>query len=830
VLKAEINPHYFTSPIGTTTFYLQWGTAECIDGDGWGASCVQTQPAPPGTTLDSPPVDEAVTAQAVLSELAPETAYRYRFVAEGSGAPGEPVFGAGGVPGVEGTDAEVTTMSSASTLPPCSNDAFRLGSGGALRDCRAYELVSPLDKAGGDVQARLNLVYFEARADQASTSGDEVTFSAYRAFQDPESAPFSSQFLTRRDPAVGWQTEAISPPQEGEAFINPGLAIDNLYRAFAPDLSQSWLYTYTEPLLGPGAIAGEPNVYRRDNETATYQACTVTPPLSDQAETHGAQLQGFSESGDLAVFKIEGKLTADGSDQTKSGGRPINQVYACSYTGGVAEVRLVSALPSGEASDLENSAGGPANELFQFDQGRAASLDNAVAADGSKVFWTASAADDTEQPGALYLRLNPGAPPTVSGTCDVAEADKACTVQISAGPARLWTAAEDGSVAFFSDASGQLYEYRVATASTLPVAADVVGVLGASENGRRLYFISEADLAEGAVADEPNLYLYQRGVGNTFIAGLSELDAQQGDAVPSPGNSQPAWHTARVTPDGSAVVFMSNNAELAELVAEYDNTDQLTGLPAGEIYRFAIGEELSCISCNRTGQRPRGRQVQNKLGPNPILPVASMLPTWLNSLYAPRVVSADGTRIFFEAFEPLVARDTNGKADVYQWEAEGIGSCTATDSAYDPQSEGCVSLISSGTSTTDSQFVDASPEGDDVFIRTAAPLVDWDPGAIDIYDARVGGGFSAPSLPPNPEDECKGESCAPPVRPIPPPAIPPTTAPGDGNVRQPKPKTCPKGKRKVKRNGKVSCVKAKKQNRKAKKGNDKARQTRSADR
>ena len=96
----------------------------------------------------------------------------------------------------------------------------------------------------------------------------------------------------------------------------------------------------------------------------------------------------------------------------------------------------------------------------------------------------------------------------------------------------------------------------------------------------------------------------------------------------------------------------------------------------------------------------------------------------------------------------MVATDTNSTAtDVYQWEAEGKGSCA--------KAGGCISLISSGRSTGGATFVDASADGADVFFITDDSLVARDPGAIDLYDARVGGGFSEPT-PPIP---CEGDAC-----------------------------------------------------------------------
>src|SRR5258708_14873273 len=93
---------------------------------------------------------------------------------------------------------------------------------------------------------------------------------------------------------------------------------------------------------------------------------------------------------------------------------------------------------------------------------------------------------------------------------------------------------------------------------------------------------------------------------------------------------------------------------------------------------------------------------------------------WETSLYPLHPLSEDGKRIFFESFEALVLADTNGKADVYQWEQAGSGDCKEGDAAYVKASGGCVSLISSGKSAADSEFIDASATARDAFFTTAA--------------------------------------------------------------------------------------------------------------
>jgi hypothetical protein len=244
----------------------------------------------------------------------------------------------------------------------------------------------------------------------------------------------------------------------------------------------------------------------------------------------------------------------------------------------------------------------------------------------------------------------------------------------------------------------------------------------------------------------------------------------------------------------------------------FDNTDAAKGKPDVEVFTYEAGGALRCVSCNPSGGRPVGREMGR-----PYLPVrasdvetgvfaAAYIATWEHPLYASNVLSDDGGRLFFNSNDALLPRDTNGAQDVYEWEAPGSGSCTKASSSYKPSNGGCLYLISSGESSFESEFWEASPDGDDVFFTTEESLLPQDPGLFDLYDARVGGGFAQPIV----KEPCEGEACQSP--PPPPPFGTPasSTFSGPGDPKPQSPKRCRKGKRKVRRHGKVRCVKKKK--------------------
>jgi hypothetical protein len=206
---------------------------------------------------------------------------------------------------------------------------------------------------------------------------------------------------------------------------------------------------------------------------------------------------------------------------------------------------------------------------------------------------------------------------------------------------------------------------------------------------------------------------------------------------------------------------MSTSLALGERTAGYDNTDAVSGRPDAEVYLYDAtansgAGKLRCVSCNPSGVRPTGRELAEGSNGGVGIWGAARVPGFETELYQPRYLADDGKRVFFDSYDALALGDTNGKQDVYEWEAPGSGSCTSESSSYVAGSEGCLSLISSGRSPGDSEFLDASPTGSDVFFTTVEGLLPQDAGLIDVYDARVDGGFP----PPAPSAAgCEGEAC-----------------------------------------------------------------------
>jgi hypothetical protein len=556
----------------------------------------------------------------------------------------------------------------------------------ALPDSRAWELVSPVDKSGGAIAAPGAL--FGGGAIQAAAGGSAITYGSAGSFGAAQGAPPASQYVSRRD-ASGWSTENVSAPLASGSY---GDRPDGApYRLFSGDLGAGLLFggepcrgvpgcpSPAPPLTGSGAPSAYSTYYLRA-AGGSYLSLLSAADVDHSAvapEHFSVSLAAATADLSTVVLSSCAALTAEATEVAAGPGEcAAGKQNLYRWSGG--GLRLVNLLPG-------ESTGTPGARI-------AAPL-GAVSEDGSRVYFTAS------EDGLLYLREFGGQTRWVEESLP--------------GRATFQAASADGSVAFLT-VGGHLYRYLAATntAVDLTPGRKIAGVLGASADGARVYY-----------QDGGGLELWDEGTTRRVADGA---DASL------PSDYPPATGTARVSSDGHHLAFLS-----AAALAGHDNLDAGTGLPDTELYLYDAGpDELTCASCNPTGERPRGPAS---------IPGAEVNGSTV--AYRPRVLSADSRRLLFDSADRLVVADTDSRPDVYQWEAQGEGSCT--------RAGGCVDLISSGRSADAARFLDAGADGSDVYFLTGESLVPRDPGSIDVYDARVGGGLPEPQ-PPIP---CTGDAC-----------------------------------------------------------------------
>jgi hypothetical protein len=612
-----------------------------------------------------------------LYGLTPDTSYQVRMVVENS-------------LGVTSAEQTFRTLGVKSGSESCDNEQIRQEESAVyLPDCRAYEMVSPQDKNGGNLSAGF-----------ASTpDGSRLLSISGSSFLGAEGSFLVNTYVSNRGQA-GWATTNTS------AKLLGGLGLYN-YTSISTASRDGAVW-----IMSTRSWPAEPEWKNIFTINATGESEWITRPTQPNSVLADKYFAGSSADGTRIFFE---------STQNFGTGETFGQSQIWEWHNG--SVSLVSVMPNGSAAEVGATVGNGNNSVISKSTAAILGLREpyAVSASGKRVIFAADGAVSRD----LYLREDG------VRTIDITLSQKSGSVgeEIGGGSSPvLLGSATDGSRILFSSESeltddatlgGGIYRYDV-TSGTLEFLtpspngpAEVLGPAGFSEDGGRIYFVARAQLVSGkGQAGAPNFY-YADGSVIRFVATLSEDDRGDWEL----GSNAPL---VKLTPDGSYIAFPSTRS-----LTGYDQA----GRP--EIYRWALAsQDLTCVSCGPPGSRGSGEAA---LIASP--PGAEQSASYL----APRDFSADGQRVFFQTSAGLVPRDTNGLLDVYVWEA------------------GRAELISGGVSTRNSELVDNSENGNDVFFSTADDLVprDIDHGAKDIYDARVQGGL----VERDGAVECQGGDC-----------------------------------------------------------------------
>jgi DNA-binding beta-propeller fold protein YncE len=651
-------------------------------------------------------VGEGLTARAVwaaASGLGPGTTYHYRVVATNE------------LGTAYGPDQTFTTLTAEEAA--CPNELLRGGFAERLPDCRAYELVTLPPQTSTQFDASNRWAY----ASTVAADGEAVSLLTTEPLPG---APASGIYYVATRGAGGWLAQDIMPIESYEGVGCPEYAA---VFAYSSQLSRDVILdgggsraseeTPEDPEScnpeGRQIVSGEPvgyeNLLVRDNATGTYQLVNVAPPGVTPADAHFQ-----AASADLShVFFTETSPLAQGAQYG------VENLYEWDE----GAVRLVSVLPDGTAvpGSLAAETGTHEHEAV-------------VSSDGTHDIFTYG--------GALYDRID--------GQHTVQIDEKQGGSGVSGGGS-LQAATSDGSKVFFLDENKltpgstaetgkpgepDLYECEIVEQAgkltcklidlTVAKAGEHADVLRVTPLGRQdssyVFFVAKGVLAsntreftdsegktvvEGAEAGQQNLYLWN-GEKTTFVA--SGIDDNGTSGI------------EQTSPDGKWLAFESKKS-----LNGYDNVKP-NGFPADELFLYSAGSgshppTLACASCN-----PAGEAAGEEGG---VVPPARGFEGAFNMVLSRRLLT-DAGRVFFDAKEALVPSDTNGQLDVYEYES------------------GHVYLISSGTSSFESNLQGASESGRDVFFRSNQALVPQDvqEGMIVIYDARVDGGFPAPASPP----------------------------------------------------------------------------------
>jgi hypothetical protein len=638
-----------------------------------------------------------------VSGLEPESTYHWRFVAENDAGT------------VTASDQVFHTFAKDPEGDKCANAHTRQQTGTRLLlDCRAYELVSAANAGGYDVES--NLTVGEVPLISSPLVDGRLLYSLhYGSVPNIAGNPTDfghDPYLAVRDANGGWSTQYVGLPANGmadkEPYGSPLLGSDGGLTEFAFG---------GENICEPCFADGSSNIpLRRADGTIEKGMKGSQEPAGDPS---GKVSQPFSGDGSHLIFGSTSLFDSKGD--------PGGSIYDRDLTTGTTQV--ASTLPNGSTM-----TGGQVAELGVSSDGSRIVVAQKVGTDAkgnaywhpymhignspntvdlapgttNGVLWAGMSADGTKVFYATKDKLVGG---DGDNSADIYEADVS-----GSGPATLSLVSTNGVTPSNADGCAPTEEWNVASGGPNCGALPLAGGAGISANGS-VYFLSpeQLDGSEGE-ANEPNLYVRRPGQPTQFVATLDTAPIDNPAVLHALSQAEThSYGDFQVSADGRYALFSAARS--------------LTGYPNGGhylLYRYdAQEDELTCTSCPVTG----------------ITASASTFPPPYG------LGLTDDGLVFFTTDEQLVLRDTNNKADAYEWTENG-GEL------------GHQQLISSGSSPLNSSFLGASADGTDAFFFTHEVLTpeDENGNAVKVYDARASGGF--PFLPAAKpcaaSDECHG--------------------------------------------------------------------------
>src|SRR5690349_13843555 len=335
----------------------------------------------------------------------------------------------------------------------------------ALPDARGYEQASPTNKDGGDAVGTVALV-------KASPSGDGITFGSTFGMPGGKGAQAFPFFVGAREKEI-WSISGLLPP----AFTGERARVEG----WTPGFGQ--IFTKAERLFS-GA----------KDEAFLTQAPAGGPVTQITPYVKGAEFlyDGSSADGSVAIFEAGAALPPkEGEPPLEGALQGARNVYAWDReTGEVSLVSQLNTAAQSKAALPNGSSVGASPSDYHEDL-------HAVASSGA-VFLTALGS------GQLYERLNPTEPQSAMSGGKCLEAQKACTIHISAsektngkgvggvdpaGPLRatFQAASKDGTKALFT--SSEMLTNDANTGPEQPLASISRGPIGGGAAGVEAEFL-----------------------------------------------------------------------------------------------------------------------------------------------------------------------------------------------------------------------------------------------------------------------------------------------------------------------------------------------------
>jgi hypothetical protein len=634
-----------------THYHLEYVGQRQFEATGWAGAASTSEAA-----LEEHGGEPVDVVSEVFPGLTQGETYHYRFVASNTTS-GDPV--------VDGNEETLTvpTPAPGEAQAACPNEAFRTGPSARLPDCRAYEQVTPEEKGGS--QAAFSYVgALDFRGYLTSADGEHVFLHDPGVKWGSSPGPARDDYFFSRT-ASGWQMTSSKPVGEpGPADLEP--------EVFNPDLTQVGF----EAIWDTGPAKSPDHEFKVGPPGGPYQVVASIPSSQE------AVLVGESADGSKYVLESTDRTLAGHATGTTSG----EDLYELSE-GKASQLNVLGGAPGTPISTCGAKMAQYKEERLEVEPGRMEAgqevkVENAVSADGSRVFFNDNC---THQ---LYMRVN-GVETVDIGAYELLAANAqgtALALRNGAGEVVGYDA-ETGKIESPSGAvqasERELAELAIPVRHT-PEAGDPVA------DSRDSYFV-------GNVAGLPH---YREGYERQVFRYDSVEHVVECVSCASPFDPEPRF----------GAIFNGNNT-----VSDNNGNIPSTFAAAGSLAPPGVPFESLGGSAN-------GDFVFFDT-------VSALVPQDVDGEREPeRVYNTD--ELYSEEYSP--------SSDVYEWRKNGVDGCTRV--------QGCLSLITTGKGGFLNEFLGTDASGRDVFFTTDESLVPGDQDTeSDIYDARIDGGFAAPA-------------------------------------------------------------------------------------
>jgi hypothetical protein len=658
--------------------------------------------------------------------------------------------------------ASSVVVCSAASAAACGNETLRSSLGSSLLpECRAYEMVTPSYKAGFPFQLR-----------SFASDGEKIILGSPGAVDNPPASGggIEGNFYMSTRSADGWRLSSMMAPES--EFVEQTLPAS---AAEANDGMSLWKNR------APGQSARSEELYLRSAGGEYTRVGTLTPTEDTSTTTDFLQLADnpYAATSNYRHVVLGADDPANDYwpfDKTTGG----ESLYEYSGLNNVRPVLVAAKGPKvkdGEEEELTAVCGS------KLGGGAGGSSYNALSSDGEAIFFTLSPCVPEPGTDEVYARLH-GAmtSPVPAETVDVSARECGGAECEAESGKNFEGASESGGKVFFTStqkltgtasnltAGGSatreggrpgcaqqeenlsgcnLYEYDFALEAgrRLTLVAGGVdkvrGVAAIAEDGSRVYYVAEGaipgsgenEFGHSPVGGEPNLYVYDTDTGVTsFIATLVQQDEQD-------------WRRSfgrpvEVTGEGGRFLLFAS----AALGVTPDESASKPGIPQPvQLFEYdAVTGELVRVTRGEEGWNENGDGVMTGVNPERLMERTAHLGEVADFKSTTNLlnISGDGKTVVFATageLSPLASAPSARECpSVYVFHSEGRIV------------DGVVHLLSDGQDVTIHQgevcgveFQAMDESGNNVLLSTTDSLLgsDVDGGDVDIYDARVEGGF-----------------------------------------------------------------------------------------